>query len=107
MAQCDAYRMRQEQAQIHEREAWERTRIQTWYAVQIQIERSGRQPIKKFMPFPWDRQDEEIDVEEMRKTIKQAKWIEHKVDAPQQDASKEEAEQSYDKFLNEWQALQS
>lgn len=85
------------------RESWEQTRILAWYGVQLQIEKKDRQPLKKFMPLPWDA-PETVDVQKMRELVQSAKWINANLDAPPpEDLSPEEVEKSYDKLLKEWQ----
>jgi nucleoside-specific outer membrane channel protein Tsx len=102
----DAYYFKIEQEDHKNREAWERCRIATWYNVQLQIEKSSRQSIKKFMPFPWDADAAEVDVEEMRQLARQSKWITHHESAKQEDNTTQEQQQkSFDNFLSEWHQL--
>lgn len=84
------------------RESWEQTRILAWYGVQLQIDKKDRQPLKKFMPLPWDA-PETVDVQKMRELVQSAKWINANLDAPPEDLSPEDIEKSYDKLLKEWQ----
>lgn len=85
------------------RESWEQARIIAWYNVQLQIDKKDRQPIKKFMPLPWDA-PEVVDVPKMRELALSAKWLNANLNVKEpEELTPEQIEDSYNQLLTEWQ----
>lgn len=85
-----------------EREAWERARLQTWYLVQIQLEKKDRQEITRFLPFPWDPAPKTPDIEKQRELIKQTKWATPTIEPPEpKKEAREDIEKSFLELLKE------
>lgn len=109
---CEAYEIKEERgikfAEQQIKESWEQTRVLAWYYVQLQIDKKDRQPLKKFMPLPWDATDP-VDVPKMRELAQSAKWVHANLDASEEPktSSPEEVEESYKNLLTEWQQLQT
>lgn len=85
-----------------EREAWERTRYQTWYLIQVQLEKKDRQRITDFLPFPWDEKKNVFDIEKMREEIKKVRWAPATLDENEplpEPASPADREKSFTEFL--------
>lgn len=88
--------------EYQEREAWERTRLQTWYLVQIQLEKKDRQEITRFLPFPWDPKKTTPDRQAVIEAVKAAPYFSEKIEEhPAEKASPQEMENSFLELLKE------
>lgn len=57
-----------------QRQAWERTRWQSWILTSIQLDRKDRRPMQQMFPLPWDsesKEQEEMTMEQRRERVKE------------------------------------